>query len=142
MVSSPLSYPFTLHQNVAQNLSDMKHSTFETGAAQLRSVPEIAPKSPFLFVNRSLIRYDFRVGAKVCWEPKLSLLIEQPLLLVTRFGHTATPKSDGSIVLTGGFGLENGKHMRLNGVHLLHTVQGIVCFKNWQKKKRLVMDMP
>ncbi|CAH3145646.1 unnamed protein product, partial [Porites lobata] len=42
-----------------------------------------------------------------------------------RFGHTVTPKSDGSIVLTGGFGLENGKHMRLNGVHLLHTVQGV-----------------
>ena len=29
MVSSPLSYLFTLHQSVAQNLSDMKRSTFE-----------------------------------------------------------------------------------------------------------------
>ena len=76
MVSSPLSYLFTLHQNVAQNLSDVKHSTLEIGAAQLRSVPEIAPKSPFLFVNRSPIRYDFRAGAKVYYEPKLSLLIE------------------------------------------------------------------
>ena len=76
MGSSPLSYLFALHQSVAQNLSDMKRSTFETGAAQLRSVPEIAPKSPFLFVNRSPIRYDFCAGAKVYCEPKLSLLIE------------------------------------------------------------------
>ena len=76
MVSSPLSYLFTLHQSVAQNLSDMKHSTFEIGAAQLCNVSEIAPKSPFLFVNRSPIRYDFCAGAKVYCEPKLSLLIE------------------------------------------------------------------
>ena len=76
MVSSPLSYPFTLHQSVAQNLSDMKHSTFEICAVQLRSVPEIAPKSPFLFVNRSPIRYDFRAGAKVYCESNFSVLIE------------------------------------------------------------------
>ena len=76
MGSSPLPYLFTLHQSVAQNLSDMKHSTFENGAAQLCNVSEIAPKSPFLYVNRSLIRYDFRVGANVYCEPKLSLLIE------------------------------------------------------------------
>ena len=31
---------------------------------QLRSVTEIAPKSPFLFVNRSPIRHDFRADAK------------------------------------------------------------------------------
>ena len=36
---------------------------FETGAA-LRSVAEIAPKSPFLCVNRSTIRYGFRSGVK------------------------------------------------------------------------------
>ena len=55
--------------------------------------------------------------------------------MVTRFGHTATAKSDGSIVLTGGFGLENGKHMRLNGVHLLHTVQGnILLYKLAEKE--------
>ena len=50
---------------MSQNLlSAMSRSTFEIGAAQLRSVTEIAPKSPFLCVNRSLNRYDFRGGAK------------------------------------------------------------------------------
>ena len=34
------------------------------GAAQLHSVTEIAQKSPFLYVNRSSIRYGFRSGAK------------------------------------------------------------------------------
>ena len=76
MVSSPLSYPFTLHRSEAQNLSDMKHSTFEIGAAQLCDVSEIAPKSPFSCVKRSPIRYDFRAGAKVYCEPNFSLLIE------------------------------------------------------------------
>ncbi|KAL9968447.1 hypothetical protein ACROYT_G026824 [Oculina patagonica] len=42
-----------------------------------------------------------------------------------RFGHTATPLSDDVVLLTGGFGLDNGKHMRLNGVQLLRTVQGV-----------------
>ena len=36
---------------------------FEIGTEQLRSVTEIAPKSPFLRVNRSPIRYDFRACA-------------------------------------------------------------------------------
>ena len=76
MVSSPLSYLFTLHQSVAQNLSDMKHSTFEICAVQLCNVSEIAPKSLFLCVNRRPIRYDFCAGAKVYCEPNLSLLIE------------------------------------------------------------------
>jgi len=49
---------------------------------------------------------------------------EWPLLFITRFGHTATPLSDSVVLLTGGFGLDNGKHMRLNGVQLLRTVQG------------------
>ena len=40
-----------------EHLSDMWHSTLEMGAACLRSVTEIAPKSPFLFVNKSLMRY-------------------------------------------------------------------------------------
>ena len=31
---------------------------------QLRSVTEIAPKSPFLCVNRTLIRYGFRSRAR------------------------------------------------------------------------------
>lgn len=41
-----------------------------------------------------------------------------------RFGHTATPLSDSVVLLTGGFGLNNGKHMRLDGVQLLRNVQG------------------
>ena len=49
---------------------------------------------------------------------------EGPLLFITRFGHTATPLSDSVVLLTGGFGLYNGKHMRLNGVQLLRNVQG------------------
>ena len=47
-----------------EHLSDMQLSTLEIGAAQLRSVTEIAPKSPLLCVNRSPIRYGFRAGAK------------------------------------------------------------------------------
>ena len=39
-------------------------STFEIGAAQLRSVTEIAPKSRFFCVNRTCMRYDSRGGAK------------------------------------------------------------------------------
>ena len=57
-------YPFTLHQSVAQNLSDMWRSTIEIGAEQIRSVTEIAPKSPFSCVNRIPVRYGFRTDAK------------------------------------------------------------------------------
>ena len=39
-------------------------ATLEFGAAQLRSVTVFALKLPFLCVNRSPIRYGFRVGAK------------------------------------------------------------------------------
>ena len=39
-------------------------STLAINAGQLRSVTEIAPKSLFLCVNKSPIRYGFRVGAK------------------------------------------------------------------------------
>ena len=53
-------YLFTLRQTEAQNLSDMWRSTLEIGAAQLRSVTEISPKSPFSCVNRSPIWYDSR----------------------------------------------------------------------------------
>ena len=35
------------------------------GAARLRTVTEISPKSPLLCVNKSPIRYGFRAGAKV-----------------------------------------------------------------------------
>ena len=68
--SSPPSYLFTsatvrLHQSVKQNLSDTWRSIFGFGAAQFRSVTEMAPRSPFLCANRSPIQYDFRAGAKV-----------------------------------------------------------------------------
>ena len=39
------------------------HSTFEIGAAPLRSVTEVSPPQPFLCVKRSPIRYDFPGGA-------------------------------------------------------------------------------
>ena len=50
---------------LCEQLSDMWLSTLEIGAAQLRSVTEIAPKSPLLCVNRSPIQYALRAGAKV-----------------------------------------------------------------------------
>jgi len=37
------------------------------GAVQLRSLTKIAPKSPFLCVNRSPIRYGFRASTKAIW---------------------------------------------------------------------------
>ena len=42
-------------------------STFEIDATQLRSVTEIAPKSPFFCVNRTCMRYDSLGGAKAMW---------------------------------------------------------------------------
>ena len=45
------SLPFTLQESVTQNFSDMSRSTFKVGVAQLQSVTEIAPKSPFLCVQ-------------------------------------------------------------------------------------------
>ena len=41
-------YLFRLHQTETQNLSDMWRSTFEIGAAPLRSITEITSKSSFL----------------------------------------------------------------------------------------------
>ena len=41
--------------------------SLEIGAAQIRSVTEIAPKSPFLCVNRNTIRYWFRSGARASY---------------------------------------------------------------------------
>ena len=38
--------------------------SLEIGAAQIRFVTEIAPKSPFLCVKRNTIRYRFRFGAR------------------------------------------------------------------------------
>ena len=43
--------------------TDMRLFTLEIGAAQLCSVTEMAPKSPFLWVNRSPIWYGFRASA-------------------------------------------------------------------------------
>ena len=47
-----------------EHLSEMWLSTLEIGAVQLRSVSEIAPKSPFFCVVRSPLRSDFRVMRK------------------------------------------------------------------------------
>ena len=47
-----------------QYSSDMRLSTSDISAAQLLSVTEIAPKSPFLGVKRRPIWYGFRAGAK------------------------------------------------------------------------------
>ena len=46
------------------NLSPSLYTRLEFGAAQLRAVTEIAPKSAFLCVNRCPLRYGFRAGAK------------------------------------------------------------------------------
>ena len=50
--------------------------------AQLRSVTEIALRSPFLCVNGSLMRYDFRAGA--CAK-------------ATRYGVKTYPTCDSSL---------------------------------------------
>ena len=54
----------SLHQSVAQNLSDMWRSTFEIGRPGAASPRDIAPSQPFLCVNRGPMGYDFRGGAK------------------------------------------------------------------------------
>ena len=53
-----------------EDLSDMLLSTLEIGSAQLRSITEIVPKSPFLWENRRPIQYDFHAGAKAIWHIK------------------------------------------------------------------------
>ena len=47
----PSDYLFNLHQSAAPHSQD-------------RSGAETAPKSPFLCVSKSLIRYGFRAGAR------------------------------------------------------------------------------
>ena len=75
------SYPVWCEQ-----LSDMWLSTLEIGAAQLRFVAEIAPKSPLLNVNRSpSVRYDFRAGAKAV---QYSVNVAYNSLLLSRFSPT------------------------------------------------------
>ena len=49
--------------------------------AQLGSVTEIAPKSPFLCVNRSSIRYGFRASA--CAKATQYIMVWRPIQLVT-----------------------------------------------------------
>ena len=63
------------------NIYPMWLFTLEIGAAQLRSVTEIAPKSPFLRVN-SPILYSFRAGAKAIWH---SVNIFLNSLILSRF---------------------------------------------------------
>ena len=75
-------------------------SALEIGGAQLRSVTEIAPPQPFLCVNRSPIRYDYRVGAKaIQYNVKIVLvswsLIGDGLLLLV----SPRPEVDGGWVL-------------------------------------------
>ena len=52
------------YYSVNTYISDMWLSSWEMGVAQPRSPTEIVPISPFLCVNRSLIRYGFRADAK------------------------------------------------------------------------------
>ena len=72
---------------LAQNLSDMWLSTLENGAALLRSVTEMAPKSSFLCVNRSPIRGGSRTYLKDCfllsWGNNRDCHITMPLSLKT-----------------------------------------------------------
>ena len=57
----------SLHQSMAQNLSDMWRSTFEIGRPFAASPRHIAPSQPFLCANRSAIWYHFGCDAKSIW---------------------------------------------------------------------------
>ena len=59
-----LGYFNTVPDNEYEHLSNIWLFTLKIGAAQLRSVTEIAPKLLFLRVNRSHTQYGFRAGAK------------------------------------------------------------------------------
>ena len=54
------------------------------GAAQILSVTEIAPKSRFLCVNRSPIRYGFRAGAEANQHSVTLALVYFVLLLLVK----------------------------------------------------------
>ena len=58
-----------------------EHSTFFISSAQLSSITEIAPKKPFLCVNRNPIRYCFRAG------PRTILCCMQSLSFQQRIGN-------------------------------------------------------
>ena len=51
--------------------------TLYRSAVQLSSITEIAPKSPFLCLNRNRIRYGFRAGAKAMRYSMNTYLIRQ-----------------------------------------------------------------
>ena len=45
--------------------------------------------------------------------------------VVTRYGHSACHDSDNeTIIVYGGFGLAQAKHMRLDDICVLHQTQG------------------
>lgn len=62
-----LRTPVHIATKSSRNLSDLWRATIKIRAAPLRSVTEIAPKSPFLPVNRALHRtwYGFRVAQQL-----------------------------------------------------------------------------
>ena len=72
-----------------EHLSDMWLFTLGLGTAQLRSVTEIAPKSPFLCENRRPIRYGFHAGAKAIWHIKSEYGFSQSIPR-NRNGHYRT----------------------------------------------------
>ena len=51
-------------------------------AAQLCSVTEIAPKTPFLFVNRNSIRYVFHAGPTAIHEYSKNMAYKVSVVLV------------------------------------------------------------
>ena len=61
----PKTFSKVMGKSLYEHLSDMWHYTFEIGAAQLRSVTEIAPKSRFSCVNRRPIRYGLVSAQKL-----------------------------------------------------------------------------
>ena len=82
---------------MSQNLvSDVSRSTFEIGAAQLRHVAEMAPKSLFLCVNRSHRRYDFSGGAKTIRQNVNIALVTVPTHNVRFLSLEAGRKPTGS----------------------------------------------
>ena len=84
---------FTLYRHEYEHLSDMWLSALEIGAAQLRSVTEIAPKSLFLCVNTSPTRCGFRASVKTIRYslPQFSLINPRTYIL----SHTPTVVQGG-----------------------------------------------
>ena len=60
-----LDAPYDSYSKILEiSKKEQNHSIHSFGAAQFRSVTEIAPKSPLLCVNRSPIWYGFRAGKR------------------------------------------------------------------------------